>query len=65
MTLLKEDFTMNDNIILAQKLKTDGRISFDGLYDIDDNPVAIVIDKSDDEVILLICKDSDDYEDDE
>ena len=56
---------MNDNIILAQKLKTDGRISFDGLYDIDDNPVAIVIDKSDDEVILLICKDSDDYEDDE
>ena len=65
MTLLKEDFTMNDNIILAQKLKTDGRISFDGLYDIDDNPVAIVIDKSDDEVILLICKDSDDYENDE
>ena len=65
MTLLKEDFTMNDKIILAQNLKTDGRISFEGLYDIDDNPVTIVIDKSDDEVILLICKDYDDYEDDE
>lgn len=64
MTLLKEDFTMNDKIILAQNLKTDGRISFEGLYDIDDNPVTIVIDKSDDEVILLICKDYDDYEDD-
>ena len=65
MTLLKEDFTMNDKILLAQNLKTDGRISFEGLYDIDDNPVTIVIDKSDDEVILLICKDYDDYEDDE
>lgn len=62
MTLLKEDFTMNDKIILAQTLKTDGRVSFDGLYDIDDNPVTIVIDKSDDEVILLICKDNDGYE---
>ena len=55
---------MNDKILLAQNLKTDGRVSFDGLYDIDDNPVTIVIDKSDDEVILLICKDYDDYEDD-
>ena len=62
MTLLKEDFTMNDKIIFAQTLKTDGRVSFDGLYDIDDNPVTIVIDKSDDEVILLICKDNDGYE---
>ena len=56
---------MNDNIILAQKLKTNGRISFDGLYDIDDDPVTIVIDKSNDEVILLICKDNDGYEDNE
>jgi len=53
---------MNDKIIFAQTLKTDGRVSFDGLYDIDDNPVTIVIDKSDDEVILLICKDNDGYE---
>ena len=55
---------MNDKIIFAQTLKTDGRVSFDGLYDIDDNPVSIVIDKSDDEVILLIYKDIEDDEDD-
>ena len=53
---------MNDKILLAQTLKTDGRVSFDGLYDIDDNPVSIVIDKSDDEVILLIYKDIEDDE---
>ena len=56
---------MNDKILLAQTLKTDGRVSFDGLYDIDDDPVTIVIDKSNDEVILLICKDNDGYEDNE
>ena len=63
---------MNDKILLAQNLKTEGRISFEGLYDIDDNPVSIVIDKSDDEVILLIYKDIeeddeeyDDFNDDE
>ncbi|MCR5479558.1 MAG: hypothetical protein K6F27_06825 [Ruminococcus sp.] len=55
---------MNDKILLAQNLRTDGRVSFDGLYDIDDNSVSIVIDKSDDEVILLIYKDIEDDEDD-
>ena len=65
MTLPKEESIMNDKIILAQNLKTDGRVSFEGLYDIDDDPVTIVIDKSNDEVILLICKDNDDYEDNE
>ena len=65
MILLREEFTMKDKIIFAQNLKTDGRVSFEGLYDIDDDPVTIVIDKSNDEVILLICKDNDDYEDNE
>ena len=56
---------MNDKILLAQNIKGTGKATFEGLYDIDDDPVTIVIDKSDDEVILLICKDSDDSEDDE
>ena len=62
MTLLKEDFTMNDNIILAQDINGVGRMTFEGLFDINDDPVTIVIDKSDDEVILLICKDIEDDE---
>ena len=49
---------MNDKIILAQNLKTDGRVSFEGLYDIDDDPVTIVIDKKENSVFLFIYKDN-------
>ena len=56
---------MNDKIILAQNLKTDGRISFEGLYDIDDDPVTLVIDKKENSVFLCIYKDNaeDEYDD--
>ena len=53
---------MNDKILLAQTLKTDGRVSFDGLYDIDDNPVTIVIDRNGNSVFMAIYKDTDDEE---
>lgn len=58
---------MNDKIILAQNLKTDGRVSFEGLYDIDDDPVTIVIDKKENSVFLCIYKDNaeDEYDDEE
>ena len=58
---------MNDKIILAQNLKTEGRISFEGLYDIDDNPVTIVIDRNGNSVFMAIYKDTDDedFDDDE
>ena len=60
---------MNDKIILAQNLKTDGRVSFEGLYDIDDDPVTIVIDRKKNSVFLCIYKedeheDEDDIDDD-
>ena len=58
---------MNDKILLAQNLKTDGRVSFEGLYDIDDNPVTVVIDRNGNSVFMVIFKDDeeDEYEDDE
>ena len=58
---------MNDKIILAQNLKTDGRVSFEGLYDIDDDPVTIVIDKKENSVFLCIYKDNaeDEYDDED
>ena len=58
---------MNDKILLAQNLKTEGRISFEGLYDIDDNPITIVIDRNGNSVFMAIYKDTDDedFDDDE
>ena len=58
---------MKDKIIFAQNLKTDGRVSFEGLYDIDDDPVTIVIDKKENSVFLCIYKDNaeDEYDDEE
>ena len=58
---------MNDKIILAQNLKTDGRISFEGLYDINDDPVTIVIDRKKNSVFLCIYKDNaeDEYDDED
>ena len=58
---------MNDKILLAQNLKTDGRVSFEGLYDIDDNPVTLVIDRNGNSVFMAIFKDieDDEYDDEE
>lgn len=58
---------MNDKIIFAQTLKTDGRVSFEGLYDIDDNPVTVVIDRNGNCVFMAIFKDIEDgeYDDEE
>ena len=58
---------MNDKILLAQNLKTDGRVSFEGLYDIDDNPVTVVIDRNGNSVFMAIFKDieADEYDDEE
>ena len=58
---------MNDKILLAQNLKTDGRVSFEGLYDIDDNPVTVVIDRNGNSVFMAIFKDieDDEYDDEE
>jgi len=56
---------MNDNLIFVQNLETDGRVSFEGLYDIDDNPVTIVIDRNGNSVFMAIYKDTDDDEDED
>lgn len=58
---------MNDKILLAQNLKIDGRVSFEGLYDIDDNPVTVVIDRNGNSVFMAIFKDieDDEYDDEE
>ena len=56
---------MNDNIILAQNIKGTGKATFEGLYDIDDDPVTVVVDKNDDGVYIVIYKDIEDEYDDE
>ena len=48
---------MNDKIILAQNIKGTGKATFEGLYDIDDDPVTVVVDKNDDGVYIVIYKD--------
>lgn len=48
---------MNDKIILAQNIKGTGKATFEGLYDIDDDPVTVVVDKNDDGVYIVIYND--------
>lgn len=57
---------MNDKILLAQNIKGTGKATFEGLYDIDDDPVTVVVDKNDDGVYIVIYKDiedEDEYDD--
>ena len=59
---------MSDKILLAQNIKGTGKATFEGLYDIDDDPVTVVVDKNDDGVYIVIYKDIDDedeYDDEE
>ena len=67
MTLLKEESIMSDKIILAQNIKGTGKATFEGLYDIDDDPVTIVINKKENSVFLCIYKDNaeDEYNDED
>ena len=60
MTLPKEVSIMNDKILLAQNIKGTGKATFEGLYDNDDDPVTVVVDKNDDGVYIVIYKDIDD-----
>lgn len=58
---------MNNNLIFVQNLETDAKVSFDGLYDIDDNPVTVMIERNGNSFITAIFKDyeDDEYEDDD
>ena len=58
---------MNDKIILAQDINGVGRMTFEGLFDINDDPVTLVIDKKENSVFLCIYKDNaeDEYDDEE
>ena len=58
---------MNDKILLAQDINGVGRMTFEGLFDINDDPVTIVIDKKENSVFLCIYKDNaeDEYDDEE
>ena len=53
---------MNDNIILAQDINGVGRMTFEGLFDINDDPVTIVIDRKKSSVFLCIYKGNDEDE---
>lgn len=56
---------MNDNIILAQDINGVGIMTFEGLFDINDDPVTLVIDRKKNSVFLCIYKDNaeDEYDD--
>ena len=58
---------MNDKILLAQDINGVGRMTFEGLFDINDDPVTIVIDRKENSVFLGIYKEDaeDEYEDED
>ena len=55
---------MNDKILLAQDISGVGRMTFEGLFDINDDPVTLVIDRKENSVFLCIYKDSE-YDDED